>query len=82
MEKFSPNSDEIARAKRYIVSSLKTTGDSQTRIMDFNIGQILAEDNRSLEEILKSINEIDNLENTFKRLEINTVFSLESEQYA
>ena len=30
----------------------------------------------------KSINEIDNLENTFKRLEINTVFSLESEQYA
>lgn len=82
LEKFSPNSDEIARAKRYIVSSLKTTGDSQTRIMDFNIGQILAEDNRSLEEILKSINEIDNLENTFKRLEINTVFSLESEQYA
>ena len=82
LEKFSPNSDEIARAKRYIVSSLKTTGDSQTRIMDFNIGQILAEDNRSLEEILKRINEIDNLENTFKRLEINTVFSLESEQYA
>lgn len=82
LEKFSPTSEEIARAKRYIVSSLKTTGDSQTRIMDFNIGQILAEDNRSLEEILKSINEIDNLENTFKRLEINTVFSLESEQYA
>ena len=82
LEKFSPTSEEIARAKRYIVSSLKTTGDSQTRIMDFNIGQILAEDNRSLDEILKSINEIDSLENTFKRLEINTVFSLESEKYA
>ena len=78
LEKFSPTSEEIARAKRYIVSSLKTTGDSQTRIMDFKIGQILAEDNR----ILKSINEIDSLENTFKRLEINTVFSLESEKYA
>ena len=50
--------------------------------MDFKIGQILAEDNRSLDEILKSINEIDSLENTFKRLEINTVFSLESEKYA
>lgn len=82
LEKFSPTSEEIARAKRYIVSSLKTTGDSQTRIMDFKIGQILAEDNRSLDEILKSINEIDSLENTFKRLEINTVFSLESEKYA
>lgn len=82
LERFSPTSEEIARAKRYIVSSLKTTGDSQTRIMDFKIGQILAEDNRSLDEILKSINEIDSLENTFKRLEINTVFSLESEKYA
>ena len=82
LEKFSPTSEEIARAKRYIVSSLKTTGDSQTRIMDFNIGQILAEDDRSLDEILISINEIDSLENTFKRLEINTVFSLESEKYA
>ncbi len=82
LEKFSPTSEEIARAKRYIVSSLKTTGDSQTRIMDFKIGQILAEDNRSLDEILKSINEIDSLENIFKRLEINTVFSLESEKYA
>ena len=82
LEKFSPTSEEIARAKRYIVSSLKTTGDSQTRIMDFNIGQILAGDNRRLDEILKSINEIDSLENTFKRLEINTVFSLESEKYA
>lgn len=82
LEKFSPTSEEIARAKRYIVSSLKTTGDSQTRIMDFKIGQILAEDNRRLDEILKSINEIDSLENTFKRLEINTVFSLESEKYA
>lgn len=82
LEKFSPTSEEIERAKRYIVSSLKTTGDSQTRIMDFKIGQILAEDNRRLDEILKSINEIDSLENTFKRLEINTVFSLESEKYA
>ena len=40
------------------------------------------EDSQNSSRILKRINEIDNLENTFKRLEINTVFSLESEQYA
>ena len=82
LRNFSPNTEAIEKAKKYIISSLKTTEDSQNRIMDFKMGQILANDDRGLYEIIESIEKTENLDNAFKRLEINTVFSLESEKYA
>lgn len=82
LENFSPTKEGTEKAKRYIINSLKTAGDYQSRIMDFYLGQALAKDTRTIEDVISDTEKIVNMDNAFKNLNINTVFSLESESYA
>lgn len=69
---------ELAGAKAYLLSSLRSIGDSQGRMEDWWLGQALVEQRQSPEELAKSIGEVtpDEIVAAANAIELDTVYFL------
>lgn len=76
MKTTSPKPEEIELAKSSIINNYRASLDKPDALLNIYLNQIMAEDNRSIEDIISCMEGVNSIEGVFDGFNISTVYML------